>query len=64
MKIIPMAHAKNNFISPFFLEILQICYEIVILGTLGIPDYGHQKCWYQLVENLDDNLHAKNQIYP
>ena len=31
-----------NVIPPFFLEILQIYYKLVILGTLGMFGYGHQ----------------------
>ena len=57
-------HAKINFNSPFFLEILQRYCELVILGALCMPSYGHKKRWYQLVENFDVNLHAKIHIYP
>ena len=32
-----------------------------IFGTLGMPDHGHLKRWYQLVENFNAYLHAKNQ---
>ena len=45
------------------LEILQRYCKIAIFGTLGMTGYGHQKRWYQLVENFDVNLHTQNQIY-
>ena len=38
-------HAKIDFISPFFLNILQKYYKFGMLGTLGILGYDHQKWW-------------------
>ena len=37
---------KIHFIPPFFLEILQRFCKIVILSTLGLLGYGHQKQWH------------------
>ena len=54
---------KINFIFPLFLEVLQRICNIVILGTLDMPGYSQQKWCYQLVENLDIYIHAKNQAY-
>ena len=47
-----MLHAKNQFHSTFF-QILQRFCKIVISVTLGMPGYGHQKQWNQLVEHFD-----------
>ena len=47
-----------NFIPHFF-----FC-NLVILGTLGMPGYGHQKRWYQLVENFNVHHCSRNYIYP
>ena len=44
---------------PFSLEILQRYCKLVILGTLGVHGYGHQKLWYPLQGNFDTYLHAK-----
>ena len=51
-----------HFIPPFFLETLQYC-KLAILSTLGMPGYGHQEGWHQLVEKCDGYLHATNEIY-
>ena len=51
-----------QFIPPFFLETLQYC-KLAILSTLGMPGYGHQEGWHQLVEKCDGYLHATNEIY-
>lgn len=50
---------KSNFIPTVFLEILERLQNC----TLSMPEYGYQKRRYQLVENFDVYLHAKNQIY-
>ena len=55
---------KKNFIPPFFYEMLLIYCNLVILATLSMPGFDHQKRSYKLVENFEDYLHAKNQIYP
>ena len=34
---------KINFIFQVFLKILQRYYEVIILGTLGVPGYTHPK---------------------
>ena len=39
---------KIKFILRFFLETLLTCYELVILGTLGMADHAHQKQQNQL----------------
>ena len=39
---------------------LQINSKLVILGTLGMNGYDHQKQWYQFAENSAVYLHAKN----
>ena len=41
-------------------EAAKILQRLVVLGTLGIPDYGLQKGWYQLQGKFDSYLHAKN----
>ena len=53
-----------NFIPPFFFEILQRYHKLVILGTLGILGYGHQKQWYKVVENFNVYFHAKFKFIP
>ena len=56
---------KINFILNVFLEILEGYCKIVILGTLGMPDYAHhQKIYHQLVETFCIYLGVKNQLYP
>ena len=57
-------HAKIDFISPFFLNILQKYYKFGMLGTLGILGYDHQKWWSYCLENFDVYLHGKNEFYP
>ena len=54
---------KINFIPSIFFEIMQRSYKLVILGTLGMTGYDQYKRYYQLVENFDIYLHAKNDIY-
>ena len=44
--------AKINFITHFFLEILQRFCKILILGNVGMPSYDHQSWWHLLVENF------------
>ena len=41
-----------NFILDIFLEILQRYCEIIVLGTLVMPDYTNIKWYYQFVENF------------
>ena len=38
--------------------------KLVILGTFGMPGYGHPKRYYQLAENFHAYWQAKNQLYP
>ena len=54
---------KINLILHVFLEILQRYCELVVLGTLGIPDYAYPKWYHQLVENLDVYLSATNILH-
>ena len=56
---------KINFILYVFLEILQRCCKLVVLGTLGIPGYVHPNWYYQLVETfMFISAGEKNQIHP
>ena len=56
---------KINFILYVFLEILQRCCKLVVLGTLGIPGYVHPNWYYQLVETfVFISAGKKNQIHP
>ena len=43
-------------------DIAKMC-EHLILGTLGILGYPHQKLYNQLVENFDVYLHDLNKLY-
>ena len=54
---------KTNFILHVFLDILQRCYKLVVLGTLGMPGHAHPNWYYQLVENFRVYLQAKNQLH-
>ena len=36
--------------------------SLVALGTLGMPDYGHQKWWYLLQGNFDSYFYVKNKF--
>ena len=49
---------KNKFIPHLILMILLRYYKLIILGTLGMPGYGHQTGWYQLVVNFNACLDA------
>ena len=42
----------RNFILYVFLKIWQRYCKLVILGTLGMPDYAYLKRYYHLVENF------------
>ena len=42
---------------------MQRYFQLVILGTLGISSYDHQKRLYQLLKNFGVYLYAKNQLY-
>ena len=42
----------------------QRCYKFGFFRTLGMPDHISQKWEYQLMENFDVYLYAKNQFYP
>ena len=55
---------KINFIPLLFLEILLKYCELVIFVNFGMFSYGHQKQWYQAVENFNIYLHARYHIYP
>ena len=54
---------KINFITYFFIKILQINSKPVILGNLGMAGHTHLKWYYQLEEIFDVYLQAKNQLY-
>ena len=45
-------HAKIDFIPPFFVEILSKNYKFGVLGTLGMPDYDHQKMMISVFRKL------------
>ena len=47
---------KINFISHFFLKILQRNNKLVILGNLGMPGHIHLKWQYQSEETFDVSL--------
>ena len=49
-----------NFVTRFFLVILQKHCIIVILSTLGIPGHTHQKGQYQFIENSDAHVYKKS----
>ena len=51
----------TNFMTQFFLKILQRNSKLVILGTLVIPAYANSN--HQLVENFCVYLHATNQLH-
>ena len=54
---------KINFITYFFLKILQRNSKFVILGNLGMPGHTKLKWKYQFEENFDFYLLAKVQLY-
>ena len=56
--------AKINFITHFFLEILQRFCKILILGNVGMPSYDHQSWWHLLVENFIVRQKAKFIPHP
>ena len=47
---------------PWVIFLLQRYCELV-LDTLGMSDYAHQKWYYQFIENLHVYLQAKNQFH-
>ena len=49
---------KNKLIPHLILMILLRYYKLIILGTLGMPGYGHQTEWHQLVVNFNAYLDA------
>ena len=53
-----------NFITQFFLEILQRYCILVILSTLGMPSCTHQKLQYQFIENCDIHCSMLIQLHP
>ena len=57
-KVIPTEKTQAGHILT--MKAAKILQRLVILGTLGMPDYGLQKRWYQLQGNFDSYLHAKN----
>ena len=56
-------HAKIDFITQFFLKILQRNSKVVILGNLGMPGPTQLKRSYQFEETFEVYLQAKNQLY-
>ena len=54
---------KVNFITHFFLKILQRNSKLVILGNLGMPGHTHLKWEYEFEEIFDAYLQAKNQLH-
>ena len=55
---------KINFITHFFLAILQRNSRLVISGDLGMPGHTRLKWQYQIKETFDVYLQAKNQLHP
>ena len=55
---------KINFITHFFLTILQRNSRLVISGDLGMPGHTRLKWQYQFKETFDVYLQAKNQLHP
>ena len=54
---------KINFITHFFLQILQRNSKLVILGNLAMPGHAHLKSQYQFEETFDVYLQAQNQVH-
>ena len=54
---------KINFITHFFLKILQRNSKLVILGNLGVPGHIHLKWYYQFKETFDVYLQVENQLH-
>ena len=48
---------KIRLVPPLFLEILQKCYKLVILGTLGTTGHANQ-----MIGNSDVFLQTKNTL--
>ena len=46
------ASINTKAVATFFLNILQKCYQLPILGTFDMSGYFHQKGQYQLAETL------------
>ena len=55
---------KIKLIPRLVLEILLRCCKFVVLDALGMRINSHQKKQYQLAENFDVYLHAKNHLAP
>ena len=55
---------RINFITHFFLKILQRNTKLVILGNLRISGDTHLKWKYQFKETFDIYLQAKNELHP
>ena len=53
-----------NFITQFFLKILQRNSKFVNLGKLGIPGYAHPKRHYQLAETFLFTCRQKINFIP
>ena len=56
-------NAKINFITHFFLKILQRNSKLVLLGNLGMPGHTHLKL-YNPFEETSVYLQAKTQFHP
>ena len=52
-----------SFNPPHFSGDIPKIYKLLILSTLGMPGYTHPKWYYQLVENFNVYMHAKNKIH-
>ena len=57
-------HAKTNFITHFFLKILQRNSKLVLLGNLSMPGHTHLKLYNPFEETFDVYLQAKTQFHP
>ena len=55
---------KINFITHFFLKIVQRNSKLVILGNLDKPGHTNQKWQCQFKENFNVYLQAKNKFHP
>ena len=62
-KILFISMQNINFITQFFLEILQRHCILVILSTLGMAGHTHKKWQYRFMENCDGHLHKKSTSY-
>ena len=55
---------KFDFITHFFLKILQRNSKLLVTGNLGMPVHTNLKWQYQLGESFDVYMQTKNQLHP